>query len=86
MISDIKEYDPNKVSIRVESHTSRVGEAQLNQEISQDRADAVVEYLKQQNLPYQIVGKGMGYSQPIPNTDPADDVNQRTVIILTPSN
>ncbi|NEQ71925.1 MAG: OmpA family protein [Okeania sp. SIO2C9] len=86
LISEIKEYDPNKVTIRVEGHTSQVGGAQLNQEISQDRANAVVEYLKQQNLPYQVVGKGMGFSQPLPGTDPAADVNQRTVIILTPAN
>ena len=86
MISKVKEYDPNKVIITVEGHTSKVGEAQVNLEISQDRADVVVEYLKQQNLPYQVVGKGMGYSKPLPNSDPADDVNQRTVIILTPSN
>ncbi|WP_293087060.1 OmpA family protein [Okeania sp. SIO3B5] len=86
LISEIKEYDPNKVTIRVEGHTSQVGGAQLNQEISQDRANAVVEYLKQQNLPYQVVGKGMGFSQPLPGSDPAADVNQRTVIILTPAN
>ena len=86
LISEIKEYDPNKVAIKVEGHTSRVGDAQLNQLISQDRANAVVEYLKGQNLPYQVVGEGVGYSQPLPNTDPAADVNQRTVIILTPAN
>ena len=86
IISKIKEYDPNKVVIRVEGHTSQVGDAQLNLLISQDRADTVVEYLNKQNLSYQVVGKGMGYSQPLPGSDPADDVNQRTVIILTPSN
>ncbi|NEN91354.1 MAG: OmpA family protein [Okeania sp. SIO3H1] len=86
LISEIKEYDPNKVTIRVEGHTSQVGGAQLNQEISEDRANAVVEYLKQQNLPYQVVGEGMGFSQPLPGSDPAADINQRTVIILTPAN
>ncbi|NEP77972.1 MAG: OmpA family protein [Okeania sp. SIO3C4] len=86
LISEIKQYDPNKVTIRVEGHTSQVGGAQLNQEISEDRANAVVEYLKQQNLPYQVVGEGMGFSQPLPDTDPAADINQRTVIILTPAN
>ena len=85
-ISEIQEYDPNKVAIKVEGHTSRVGDAQLNQLISQDRADAVVEYLKGQNLPHQVVGEGVGYSQPLPDTDPAADINQRTVIILTPAN
>ena len=86
LISDIKEYDPNRVVIKVEGHTSRVGDAQLNQTISQDRANAVVKYLKGQNLPYQLVGQGVGYSQPLPDSDPASDVNQRTVIILTPAN
>jgi len=86
LISEIKEYDPNKVAIKVEGHTSRVGDTQLNKLISQDRANAVVEYLKQQNLPYQVVGEGVGYSQPLPGTDPTADINQRTVIILTPAN
>ncbi|NEQ36011.1 MAG: OmpA family protein [Okeania sp. SIO3I5] len=85
-ISEIKEYDPNKVAIKVEGHTSRVGDAQLNQLISQDRADAVVKYLKGQNLLHQVVGEGVGYEQPLPGTDPAADINQRTVIILTPAN
>ena len=86
LISEIKEYDPNRVTIKVEGHTSKVGDAQLNQEISQDRANIVVKYLKGQNLPYQVIGEGVGYSQPLPNSDPASNVNQRTVIILTPTN
>ncbi|MEM1171130.1 MAG: OmpA family protein, partial [Cyanobacteria bacterium P01_H01_bin.35] len=86
LISEIKEYDPNKVAIKVEGHTSRVGDTQVNQLISQDRADAVVRYLKGQNLPHEVVGEGVGYSQPLPGTDPFADVNQRTVIILTPVN
>ena len=86
LISEIKEYDPNRVTIKVEGHTSKVGDARLNQEISQDRANIVVKYLKGQNLPYQVIGEGVGYSQPLPNSDPASNVNQRTVIILTPIN
>ncbi|MCL2930887.1 MAG: OmpA family protein [Trichodesmium sp. MAG_R03] len=86
LISEIKEYDSNRVTIKVEGHTSRVGDAQLNQTISQDRANVVVKYLKGQNLPYELVGQGMGYSQPLPESDPASDVNQRTVIILIPAN
>ncbi|MDJ0553980.1 MAG: OmpA family protein [Microcoleaceae cyanobacterium MO_207.B10] len=86
MISKIKQYNPDEVVIRVEGHTSSIGGAELNQEISQDRANVVVEYLKQQNIPYQVVGEGMGSSQPLSGTDPADDVNQRTVIILSPNN
>ena len=86
LISEIKEYDPNRVTIKVEGHTSKVGDARLNQEISQDRANIVVKYLKGQNLPYQVIGEGVGYSQPLPNIDPASNVNQRTVIILTPIN
>ncbi|MCL2925848.1 MAG: OmpA family protein [Trichodesmium sp. MAG_R04] len=85
-ISEIKEYDPNKVAIKVEGHTSRVGDAQLNQTISQDRANVVVKYLKGQNLPYKMLGQGVGYPQPLPDSDPASDINQRTVIILMPAN
>ncbi|MEB3339715.1 OmpA family protein [Okeania sp.] len=85
-ISEIKEYDPNQVAIRVEGHTSKVGDPQINNEISQDRANAVVKYLREQNIPYQVVGEGKGYSQPVPGSDPTADVNQRTEIILTPAN
>lgn len=85
-ISEIKEYDPNKVAIKVEGHTSRVGDAKLNQTISQYRANVVVKYLKGQNLPYKMVSQGVGYSQPLPDSDPASDINQRTVIILMPAN
>ncbi|MCH2051049.1 MAG: OmpA family protein [Trichodesmium sp. ALOHA_ZT_67] len=86
LIPEINKYDPNRVTIKVEGHTSRVGDAQLNKEISQDRANVVVAYLKEKNLPHQVISEGMGYSQPLPNSNPASDINQRTVIILIPAN
>ncbi|NET35560.1 MAG: OmpA family protein [Cyanothece sp. SIO1E1] len=78
----IKAVSPSQATVEVQGHTSQTGKATANQDISQKRAQAVVDYLKSQNLDHEFSAKGFGFSQPLPNTDPADAVNQRTVVRL----
>jgi len=78
--SEIAEFNPENVAIRVQGHTSKTGSAAANQQLSQKRAEAVVKQLKQHNLPHNFISKGLGFSEPLPEIDPASPSNQRTVI------
>ncbi len=80
---EIAEFSPETVAVRVIGHTSRTGAADLNQRLSQQRAQVVVDYLENQGgLPNNIAAEGQGFNEPLPNTDPAAAVNQRTEIRL----
>ncbi|MGB3692710.1 MAG: phosphate ABC transporter substrate-binding/OmpA family protein [Spirulinaceae cyanobacterium] len=82
LATEISEFNPSTVAIKVQGHTSRTGSADLNQKLSQGRADVVVQYLNAKNLPHKFVAEGLGFSQTLPGADPASPVNQRTVIRL----
>ena len=78
--SEIAEFNPENIAIKVQGHTSKTGSAIVNQQLSQKRAEAVVEQLKRHNLPHSFISEGLGYSETLPDIDPADSLNQRTVI------
>ncbi|MDY7012176.1 MAG: phosphate ABC transporter substrate-binding/OmpA family protein [Cyanobacteriota bacterium] len=78
----IAEFSPSAVAVKVQGHTSRTGGAAFNQKLSRDRAAVAVNYLKAKNLPHHFAAEGLGYSQPLPGSDPASPLNQRTVIRL----
>ena len=82
LVTKIQSLSDDDITIIVQGHTSRSGSAVANQILSQARAEVVVEYLKNQNLDYSFKPEGFGYSQPIPDTDPTAEVNQRTVIAV----
>jgi outer membrane protein OmpA-like peptidoglycan-associated protein len=63
-------------------HTSQTGSAAVNQSLSQERAQVVVNYLKQQGIKHNILAEGRGFSQPLPNIPASDARNQRTEIRL----
>lgn len=79
---EIAEFNPDTVAIRVIGHTSKTGAANLNQSLSQKRAQVVVEYLKQLGLQQTIQAEGKGFSTPLPGIPPTDARNQRTEIRL----
>ncbi|MBA3975714.1 MAG: flagellar motor protein MotB [Candidatus Solibacter sp.] len=54
----------------VEGHTDSVGSDEYNQQLSENRGQAVVQYLTQQGMPAASVSsKGLGESQPVASND-----------------
>lgn len=74
------------VHIEISGHTDNVGNDQLNQTLSENRAKAVYQYLiSSQVNPARLVFKGYGKTQPIaPNTtDEGRQKNRRTEFMIT---
>jgi outer membrane protein OmpA-like peptidoglycan-associated protein len=82
LAQEIQEFNPGTVGIKIQGHTSRTGDAAFNQQLSQNRAQVVVNYLKQKQLQHNIFAEGLGFSQPLPGIEPSAPENQRTVIRL----
>jgi len=56
------------IVVELGSHTDSRGSKQYNQELSQKRADAVVEYLVNKGIdPERLIAKGYGESEPVNN-------------------
>ncbi len=82
LASEIKEFSEQTVAVRVIGHTSRTGGADINQQLSQQRAQVVVDYLRSQGIQHNIAAEGKGFNEPLPNISPEDARNQRTEIRL----
>jgi OmpA-OmpF porin, OOP family len=82
LAKQIAEFNSQTVAIRVIGHTSRKGLADLNQKLSQQRAQEVVNYLKQRGLQHKMSAVGKGFSQLRGDISPYDNRNQRTEIQL----
>lgn len=82
LVAEIEEFSAANIAVTVQGHTSRSGNAALNQKLSQQRAQVVQDYLQSKNLPHNFVSEGKGFSQPLPGVDPDSALNQRTVIRL----
>ena len=82
LATDIGEFNPTMIAIKVQGHTSKTGAADFNQKISQARANVVVSYLQQKKLSHKFLAEGLGFSQLLPGVDPSSSLNQRTVIHL----
>lgn len=83
-VVDLLQTEPGK-KIRVEGHTDSSGEAQANQELSQQRADAVRQALIELGIAEdRITANGMGQEFPIASNE--DEVgrarNRRVDVIL----
>ncbi len=68
--------------VEVQGHTDLIGNADINQNLSQARAEAVVKALTDQGVPAtQLTAKGYGSTQPLENarTPQANAKNRRTV-------
>lgn len=82
LAQEIAEFNTQTVAVRIIGHTSRTGSASLNQTLSQERAQVVVNYLRQQGLKHNLLAEGLGFRQPLPGIPPRDARNQRTEIRL----
>ncbi|RZM82538.1 OmpA family protein [Leptolyngbya iicbica] len=82
LVQEIQEFNPETVAVRVIGHTSRTGDPGLNQQLSQARAQVVVDYLRSQGIQHNIVAEGKGFYLPLSGVDPTDSAQQRTEIRL----
>jgi outer membrane protein OmpA-like peptidoglycan-associated protein len=79
MIKFMHEYP--KLQVEISGHTDSVGTAEVNRKLSQERADAVREYLVSHGIPaLRVTAKGYGASRPVaPNdTEEGRQRNRRT--------
>lgn len=82
LATEISEFNPQTVAVRVIGHTSRAGLPELNQKLSLQRAQVVAAYLRSRAVEHKIAAEGKGFSQPLPGVSAADLRNQRTEIRL----
>ena len=78
----ISEFNAGTVAVRVIGHTSRTGTAQINQTLSLERAEVVVEALRDRGLSHKFLAEGKGFETPLPDFAPEDPRQQRTEIRL----
>ena len=74
------------LKLEMAGHTDNVGEAAMNQDLSQRRAQAVVAYLTQHGIAAaRLTAAGYGETRPVgPNTTKADrQLNRRTEFKVT---
>ncbi len=82
LAAEIREFNPNTIAVRAIGHTSKTGPADVNQQLSEQRAQAVVNYLKGLGLSHNFVAEGKGFSTPLSDISPEDPRQQRTEIRL----
>ncbi|MGK7916677.1 MAG: OmpA family protein, partial [Prochloraceae cyanobacterium] len=78
----ISEFNASTEAVRVIGHTSRTGTGQINQTLSLERAEVVVEALRDRGLSHKFVAEGNGFETPLPDFSPKDPRQQRTEIRL----
>ena len=74
-----------KVKIHIEGHTDNVGDKEYNQELSQNRAKEVCNYLQDRGVsPKRLTYKGYGESSPITTnkTEEGRSKNRRTSFVI----
>lgn len=82
LAQEIKEFNPQTVAVRVIGHTSKTGTPEFNQKLSQERAQVVVNDLRNQGLQHKFVPEGKGFYLPMTGISPEDPRQQRTEIRL----
>jgi OOP family OmpA-OmpF porin len=78
---DFMKQNPQVTKLRVEGHTDNTGKPDHNQTLSQQRADAVVDYLSKQGIDKtRLVAVGFGQGKPLVDNDNAEHkaMNRRT--------
>ena len=82
LAKEIGEFNPQTVAVRIIGHTSKTGDPDFNQKLSEQRAQSVVNYLQGLGLKNQLVAEGKGFYLPLSGIDPEDPRQQRTEIRL----
>lgn len=74
------------LNLKIEGHTDSVGSDEYNQELSENRANAVREFLIDEGLPGSgVTAQGFGKTQPVASNDTADgrQRNRRVEIVVS---
>jgi OOP family OmpA-OmpF porin len=80
-LADIMEKNPRITKLRIEGHTDNRGNAHRNQQLSQDRADAVAAWLVDHKIDRaRLATAGYGPSRPVVDNDSTEHrtMNRRT--------
>lgn len=83
LVSALKQYP--EIKITVEGHTDSVGDAELNQTLSQQRSDSVMHYLEAQGVEssrVDSIGQGEGFPTMSNKTKMGRQKNRRVEIIF----
>lgn len=76
-LMQVRSYRP----FMVEGHTDRSGTRETNMQLSQARAEAVVNYLVSKGVDRsRLTAQGFGYDQPLPGRSADDPANRRVEI------
>ncbi|MCQ2199704.1 MAG: OmpA family protein [Paludibacteraceae bacterium] len=71
-----------RFTLKIEGHTSKEGNVDFNQKLSENRAKSTYDYLVEKGVPSdRITYEGMGSSKPIDDTQL--DINRRTEFIIS---
>lgn len=73
------------IKLEIAAHTDNMGSFEYNMDLSQKRAQSMVNYLVQKGIdPERLVGKGYGESRPIAdnNTEEGRSINRRVEFII----
>jgi outer membrane protein OmpA-like peptidoglycan-associated protein len=71
--------------IEIEGHTDNVGSQQMNQKLSEERAEEVYNYLISKGIKdYKMKYKGYGFAKPIATNDTPEgrSLNRRTEFVI----
>lgn len=74
------------LKLAIEGNTDSVGTDTMNQQLSEKRADSVMDYLAKENIPAaSMTAKGLGKTQPVASNDTADgrQQNRRVELIVS---
>jgi outer membrane protein OmpA-like peptidoglycan-associated protein len=72
-----------KATLRIEGHSDNIGDAALNQTLSEQRADAVKNYLIQKGIDAKrLTAKGFGSTQPLFKDNLGNPKNRRVAFIV----
>ena len=77
----------NKAVVEVAGHTDSTGSAQYNQQLSEQRANSVAQYLESQGLASnRVVTIGAGETRPVADNSTPEGraANRRVELTLTP--
>jgi len=73
------------LNLQIEGHTDSVGSDEYNQQLSENRAAAVRDYLIEQGVaPSSVIARGFGKTQPIASNDTPDgrQKNRRVELVV----